>query len=84
MVEINPFVQDTFGNALVLDAKVNFDDNSLVRQPEVVARRDYSQVRCAMSLGSIETQQKPCVCVCVCVCVCECVCVCVCVIHQTL
>ncbi len=45
MVEINPFVQDAFGNAVVLDAKVNYDDNSLVRQPDVVSRRDFSQVR---------------------------------------
>lgn len=43
MVEINPFVQDAFGNAVVLDAKVNYDDNSLVRQPDVISRRDFSQ-----------------------------------------
>jgi succinyl-CoA synthetase beta subunit len=44
MVEINPFVQDAFGHAVVLDAKVNFDDNALQRQTVVAEKRDYSQV----------------------------------------
>lgn len=43
MVEINPLVQDSFGNVLCLDAKVNFDDNALYRQTDVAAQRDYTQ-----------------------------------------
>jgi succinyl-CoA synthetase beta subunit len=45
MVEINPMVQDTFGDVMCLDAKVNFDDNAAFRQQAVFGLRDTSQVR---------------------------------------
>lgn len=40
LVEINPLVVTKKGEVLALDAKFNFDDNSLFRHPEVVAMRD--------------------------------------------
>ena len=40
MVEINPLVVTPKGEVLALDAKFNFDDNALYRQPEVLAMRD--------------------------------------------
>jgi succinyl-CoA synthetase beta subunit len=39
-VEINPLVVTPDGRLLALDAKFNFDDNALYRQPAVVAMRD--------------------------------------------
>lgn len=39
-VEINPLVVTPDGRLLALDAKFNFDDNALYRQPTVVAMRD--------------------------------------------
>ncbi len=42
-VEINPLVETTDGNLLALDAKMNFDDNALFRQPEVEAMRDETE-----------------------------------------
>ena len=43
MVEINPLVVTDKGQLLALDAKFNFDDNALYRQPEVVAMRDKTE-----------------------------------------
>ena len=40
LVEINPLVVTPKGDVLALDAKFNFDDNALYRQPEIVAMRD--------------------------------------------
>ena len=40
MVEINPLVETTDGDILALDAKFNFDDNALYRQPQIEALRD--------------------------------------------
>jgi succinyl-CoA synthetase beta subunit len=40
LLEINPLVVTGAGDLIALDAKVNFDDNSLFRHPEVEALRD--------------------------------------------
>ncbi len=40
MVEINPLVVTGAGDVIALDAKMNFDDNALYRQPHVEALRD--------------------------------------------
>jgi len=40
LVEINPLVITVDGSLLALDAKMNFDDNALVRQPQIAALRD--------------------------------------------
>jgi len=40
MVEVNPLVVTTGGDVLALDAKLNFDDNALFRQPGIVEYRD--------------------------------------------
>ncbi len=40
LAEINPLVVTADGRVLALDAKMNFDDNALFRQPGVVAMRD--------------------------------------------
>ena len=42
-IEVNPLVVTETGELLALDAKFNFDDNALYRQPEVVALRDRSE-----------------------------------------
>jgi len=43
MVEINPLVVTDKGELLALDAKFNFDDNALYRQPAIVAMRDKTE-----------------------------------------
>ena len=43
LVEINPLVTTAQNEVLALDAKFNFDDNALYRQPEIVALRDKSE-----------------------------------------
>ena len=43
MVEINPLVVTAKGQLLALDAKFNFDDNALYRQPQIVAMRDVTE-----------------------------------------
>jgi succinyl-CoA synthetase beta subunit len=43
MIEVNPLVVSKDGRLLALDAKFNFDDNALYRQPEIVALRDKSE-----------------------------------------
>jgi succinyl-CoA synthetase beta subunit len=40
LLEINPLVVTKSGKLLCLDAKINFDDNSLFRHPDVAALRD--------------------------------------------
>jgi succinyl-CoA synthetase beta subunit len=40
LAEINPLVVTATGEVLALDAKLNFDDNSLYRHPDVAAMRD--------------------------------------------
>ena len=43
LVEVNPLVITGDGRLLALDAKFNFDDNALYRQPDIVAMRDKSE-----------------------------------------
>ncbi|MCX7169486.1 MAG: ADP-forming succinate--CoA ligase subunit beta [Proteobacteria bacterium] len=43
LAEINPMILEANGNVKALDAKFNFDDNSLYRQPEIVAYRDLDE-----------------------------------------
>lgn len=43
MVEVNPLVETTEGDVLVLDAKVSFDSNALYRHPEIMELRDLSE-----------------------------------------
>ncbi len=42
-IEINPLAQTEQGDLLVLDAKINFDDNALALHPDILALRDASQ-----------------------------------------
>ncbi len=41
LVEVNPLVLTEEGELYALDAKMNFDDNALDRQPEIVQMRDF-------------------------------------------
>src|SRR4029077_11354937 len=43
MVEVNPLIVTTKGEALALDAKFNFDDNALYRHPAIAAMRDVAE-----------------------------------------
>lgn len=43
MLEINPFVEDTTGKVLCLDAKCRFDDNAFFRHEDIFKSRDWSQ-----------------------------------------
>ncbi|MCH8011927.1 MAG: ADP-forming succinate--CoA ligase subunit beta [Candidatus Marinimicrobia bacterium] len=43
LAEINPLVVTESGNVLALDAKMNFDDNALYRQPQINEMRDLSE-----------------------------------------
>ena len=43
MIEINPLVINPAGDLLILDAKINADENALFRHPELEAMRDTSQ-----------------------------------------
>ncbi|MCB1226230.1 MAG: ADP-forming succinate--CoA ligase subunit beta, partial [Verrucomicrobiales bacterium] len=43
LVEVNPLAVTTEGEVVALDAKFNFDDNALYRQPEIVALRDTTE-----------------------------------------
>jgi succinyl-CoA synthetase beta subunit len=43
LVEVNPLVVTPDNRLLALDAKFNFDDNALYRQPAVVAMRDKAE-----------------------------------------
>ncbi len=42
-IEVNPLVVTKTGEIIALDAKFNFDDNALYRQPEIVALRDKAE-----------------------------------------
>jgi succinyl-CoA synthetase beta subunit len=43
IAEINPLVVTKEGDVMALDAKMNFDDNSLYRHPDIVEYRDLSE-----------------------------------------
>ncbi len=43
LAEINPLVLTKEGSVMALDAKMNFDDNSLYRHPEIVEMRDLDE-----------------------------------------
>ena len=43
MAEINPLLVTKQGDVLALDAKMNFDDNALGRQPDILAMRDLDE-----------------------------------------
>ncbi len=43
LVEINPLIQTEENNLLCLDAKMNFDDNSIFRHPEILELRDLNE-----------------------------------------
>lgn len=43
IVEINPMIVTDKNEVVALDAKMNFDDNAMFRQPAVVAMRDESE-----------------------------------------
>ncbi|RMF39622.1 MAG: ADP-forming succinate--CoA ligase subunit beta [Planctomycetota bacterium] len=43
LVEINPLVITKAGEVMALDAKINFDDNALMRHPEIKEMRDLSE-----------------------------------------
>ena len=43
LIEINPLVVTEDGDLVALDAKMNFDDNALYRQPKVVELRDLDE-----------------------------------------
>ncbi|UCD39162.1 MAG: ADP-forming succinate--CoA ligase subunit beta [Fidelibacterota bacterium] len=43
LIEINPMVVTETGEVLALDAKINFDDNALARQPDLSGLRDLSE-----------------------------------------
>ena len=45
LAEINPLVVTNDGKLLAIDAKINFDDNGLIRHPEIAAMADESQER---------------------------------------
>ncbi|XP_078483942.1 succinate--CoA ligase [ADP-forming] subunit beta, mitochondrial-like [Ciona intestinalis] len=43
LIEINPMAEDSDGNVMCMDAKLNFDDNAAHRQKEIFNLRDWSQ-----------------------------------------
>jgi succinyl-CoA synthetase beta subunit len=43
LIEINPLVLTTDDEIVALDAKFNFDDNALFRQPDILALRDLNE-----------------------------------------
>lgn len=44
MVEINPLVLTKDGNLVILDAKIEFDDNGLFKHPEIMEMDDPTQI----------------------------------------
>ena len=44
LVEINPLILNKDKKVVCLDAKINFDDNSLFRHPEILKLRDLNEV----------------------------------------
>lgn len=43
LVEINPLIVTGAGGIMALDGKINFDDNALFRQPEILSLRDLDE-----------------------------------------
>jgi succinyl-CoA synthetase beta subunit len=43
MIEINPLIINPAGDLMILDAKINADENALFRHPELEAMRDVTQ-----------------------------------------
>jgi succinyl-CoA synthetase beta subunit len=43
LIEVNPLIVTGAGKLVALDAKINIDDNALLRQPQIAALRDPSQ-----------------------------------------
>ncbi|MDR1173218.1 MAG: ADP-forming succinate--CoA ligase subunit beta [Puniceicoccales bacterium] len=43
LIEINPLVLDKGGHFLAIDSKINFDDNALLRHPDIVKLRDIEE-----------------------------------------
>ncbi len=43
LVEVNPLITTADGEVLALDAKMDFDDNALYRQPEIKEMRDFQE-----------------------------------------
>jgi len=43
LIEINPLVLTKSNKLLCLDAKINFDDNALYRQPDIVSLKDFNE-----------------------------------------
>ena len=43
LIEINPLIITKDNNLLCLDAKMNFDDNAIFRQPEILKLRDFNE-----------------------------------------
>jgi succinyl-CoA synthetase beta subunit len=43
LAEINPLIVDKAGHVVVLDAKVDFDDNALFRHPDIAELRDLAE-----------------------------------------
>ena len=43
LIEINPLVLTKDEKLLCLDAKINFDDNALYRQPDIISLRDFNE-----------------------------------------
>jgi len=43
LIEINPLIITSDGKIICLDAKMNFDDNAMFRQPEIFALRDLNE-----------------------------------------
>lgn len=44
LLEINPLIENSQGELVVLDAKLSIDDNALYRQPQIAAFYDPSQI----------------------------------------
>ena len=43
LIEINPFILNKNNNLLCLDAKINFDDNALYRNPDIFSLKDFNE-----------------------------------------
>ena len=43
LIEINPLIITKKNNLICLDAKMNFDDNALYRQPDILELRDLNE-----------------------------------------
>lgn len=54
LVEINPLVLTKSGTVIALDGKVSFDDNALMRQPDVLELRDMAEE----DANEIEAKEK--------------------------